>query len=258
MARRRLHLGELPIDQLTFGEALEELSARIDGKRGGLVFTPNVDHVVLAETNERFRRAYQDAALSFADGMPVVWASRVLGLPLPERIAGADIILPLLERAGQRGWRVYFLGAGPGVAEKAAEVVRAKYGTNVVGCDAPMIKVDATPAENEAIVAKIRAAKPDVLLVAFGAPKQEIWMHNVREELGSTVALGIGAGLDFIAGNVARAPVWMSKAGLEWLYRLSREPKRLWRRYLIQDPKFAAILLKTMRRPAHERVSDAA
>ncbi len=252
--QKRLKLGEVPIDVLTFGGALEAIEQLVEARKGGYVVTPNIDHVVLADDNLAFRASYASAALSLVDGQPLVWVSRLLGQQLPEKISGADLILPLMELSAKKSWRVYFMGAGPGVAEKAAEEVHRRYGTLVVGCDAPKVSVDPAASENLAAIAKIQAAKPDVLLVALGAPKQEIWMHRCAAAYAPAIAFGIGAGLDFIAGTVRRAPKWMSSNGLEWAYRLSREPKRMWRRYLINDPRFLLILARTMQRPRSERV----
>jgi N-acetylglucosaminyldiphosphoundecaprenol N-acetyl-beta-D-mannosaminyltransferase len=242
----RLRLGELEIDSLTFEQALDRIEHLVDSGNGGSVYTPNIDHVVNVDANAAFREAYQTVDLSLVDGKPLLWASKLLGAPLPEKISGADIILPLMKRAGEKKWRVYLLGAGPGVAPKAADILRAEYGVNVVGTDAPMVKADGTEPTGEA-VKKIRDAQPQILLVAFGSPKQELFIHRVREEIKPAVALAIGAGLDFIAGAVKRSPRWMSDNGLEWLYRLSQEPRRLWRRYLVNDPKFALILYRTWR-----------
>ena len=252
--QRRLKLGEVPIDVLTFDGALEAIGQLVEAKKGGYVVTPNIDHVVLADDNVAFRDSYASASLSLVDGQPLVWASRMLGHSLPEKISGADLILPLMDMAAKKKWRVYFMGAGPGVAEKAADEVRLRYGTQIVGCDAPKVSVDPAASENADAIAKIKAAKPDVVLVALGAPKQEIWMHRCMAQYAPAIALGIGAGLDFIAGTVQRAPKWMSNNGLEWAYRLSREPKRMWRRYLVNDPRFLLILARTMKRPLSERV----
>jgi N-acetylglucosaminyldiphosphoundecaprenol N-acetyl-beta-D-mannosaminyltransferase len=256
--QKRLKLGSIPIDVLTFAAALEAIDALVTAQRGGFVVTPNIDHVVLADENSAFREAYTDASLSLVDGQPLVWASRMLGAQLPEKISGADLILPLMERAALKRWRVYLMGAGPGVAEMAADEFRKRFGTQVVGCDAPRVSVDPGAADNAAALEKIKVARPDVVLVALGAPKQEIWMHRCLSQYAPAVALGIGAGLDFIAGTVKRAPQWMSQAGLEWAYRLTREPKRLWRRYLVNDPKFLLILARTLQRPLAERVIDRA
>ncbi|MCP3103024.1 WecB/TagA/CpsF family glycosyltransferase [Myxococcus sp. K15C18031901] len=242
--RPRLHIGQLAIDQLSFEDAVQQIGLLVDSRQGGYVFTANVDHVVLAEDNVPFREAYSRAKISVVDGMPIVWASRALDVPLPERIAGSDLILPLMKLGAERKWRVYLLGAGPGVAEKVGRIVSEKYGIEVVGWDSPMVRTDGGDAQNDPIVARIREKDPHLLLVALGSPKQEVWIAQVSEKLGPTVAIGIGAGLDFIAGTVKRAPQWISNAGFEWLYRLANEPKRLWRRYILNDSRFATILAR--------------
>ncbi len=227
---------------MTFEGSLDAIEALVRAGQGGSVFTPNVDHVVLAETDLAFRGCYRNASLRLADGMPLVWASRLYGERVPEKVSGSDLILPLMRRAAQRGWRVFLLGAGPGVGEKAARILRSQRGVNVVGVAAPMLTGAGSAAQRAEIVAQIRSAAPQLVVVGFGAPKQELFIDAVREELGPAVALGLGACIDFIAGNVPRAPPWLSRNGLEWLYRLCREPRRLWRRYLLRDPQFARIL----------------
>jgi N-acetylglucosaminyldiphosphoundecaprenol N-acetyl-beta-D-mannosaminyltransferase len=245
-APRRLWLGRLPIDAVTFAEALDRIEALVSAGRGGAVFTPNVDHVVKAEHDPELRAAYAAASLSLADGTPVVWASRLLRPPLPEKVSGSDLVVPLAERAARRGWRVYLLGGAAGAAERAAAALASRHGTNVVGTEAPVVTLEPRgDATSRAIVERIRGARPDLVLVAFGAPKQEIWIHRHAAALRPAVAIGVGASLDFLAGAVPRAPAWMSRTGLEWLYRLGREPRRLWRRYLVEDPEFALVLVRT-------------
>jgi N-acetylglucosaminyldiphosphoundecaprenol N-acetyl-beta-D-mannosaminyltransferase len=248
MSSQRLQIGQIGIDVLTFAQALDAVIALATHGNGGYVVTPNIDHIVLADSDADFREAYTQAALSLVDGMPLLWASRLLGTPLPAKISGADLIEPLMERAAKEGLRVYLLGAGPGVAEKAGEVLHARHGVNIVGFDAPMLSTEPGAKETAAAFERVRAARPHLVLVALGAPKQEILMWRFRAAYAPAVALGIGAGLDFIAGAVQRAPAWMSNNGLEWAYRLSREPKRLWRRYLVNDPKFIAILARSVAR----------
>jgi N-acetylglucosaminyldiphosphoundecaprenol N-acetyl-beta-D-mannosaminyltransferase len=244
-----VRIGDVRIDDVTFDGALDAVEALITARKGGMVFTPNIDHIVLAEEDVRLHAAYEDVDLSLVDGTPVLWAARLLGHPLPEKISGSDLCMPLLRRAAIRGWRVYFLGGPPGVGEKAAELVRAELPSiQIVGVDAPFVNLEKDDPRHPDVVARIVAAKPDVVLVAFGCPKQEVFIHRVSQAIAPAVALGIGAGLDFIAGTVARAPSWISKVGLEWAYRLAREPRRLWRRYLVRDPKFLLILLREMRR----------
>ncbi len=252
--RDRLCLGWLEIDPVTLAGAIDAIETLVHLGGGGVVVTPNVDHVVIAERHEEFRAAYAAADLSLPDGKPIVWASHLLGSPLPEKVSGSDLVLPLLDRAAARGWRVFLLGAGPGVAEAAADRLRER-GVSVVGTAAPFVRVgsDEPDREGDAAVEVIRAARPDLVLVAFGAPKQEIWMHRRREALSPSVLVGIGASLDFLAGRVRRAPRWVSNAGLEWLWRLGREPRRLWRRYLADDPRFISVLLRTMWRRRRQR-----
>jgi N-acetylglucosaminyldiphosphoundecaprenol N-acetyl-beta-D-mannosaminyltransferase len=187
------------------------------------------------------------------DGQPLVWASRLLGAPLPERISGADLVPLLMKRAAVHHWRVYLVGAGPGVAEMAAEKIRC-LGVDIAGTDSPLLSSRLDPSESTAVVEKIQRARPNLVLVAFGSPKQEQWMFQVQEQIRPAVSIGVGAALDFVAGRVKRAPRWMSRSGLEWLFRLSQEPRRLWRRYLVNDPRFLLILLRMLRLPRAERV----
>ena len=246
--RKRLRLGRLEVDEVTFDEALDAIGAMLTEGRGGSVFTPNVDHVVMADHDDRFRRAYETADLSLADGMPVLWAARMLGKPLPEKISGSDLVLPLMERAERHGWRVYLLGGAPGVGDlAAARLVERFPRLQIAGTDAPRIDMDAPASTRAPVVERIRAAKADLVLVALGAPKQELWIAEATPELRPAVLLGIGAAIDFIAGTAKRAPSWMSRSGLEWLYRLVQEPRRMWRRYLLRDPEFLVIVLRDLR-----------
>jgi N-acetylglucosaminyldiphosphoundecaprenol N-acetyl-beta-D-mannosaminyltransferase len=251
--RRRVRLGRLWIDALTFAEAEDELERLVEARRGGSVFTPNVDHLVTAEDDADFRAAYEAASLSLVDGQPLLWAARFLGTPLPEKISGSDLVWPVMQRAARRGWRVYLLGGAPGVAAAAAERLERELGVRIVGVDSPIVEVAPPDPIGEAAADRIRAAGADVVLVALGAPKQERWIHRSAGRLGPAVALGIGATLDFIAGRVRRSPAWMSRAGLEWLHRLARDPRRLARRYLVKDPRALAILVRTARAPRAER-----
>ena len=245
----RLRLGALEVDSVTFEQALERIEALVASGQGGSVFTPNVDHVVNVGSDAEFARAYASVSLSLVDGTPLLWSSRLLGAPLPAKISGSDLVRPLVQRAAQRGWRVYLLGAGPGVAQEAAAIFERELGAHVVGVDSP--RISARPGgvdESAAALERLSAARPDLVLVAFGSPKQELWIHHHRAQLGPAVAVAIGASLDFVAGRVKRAPAWMSRAGLEWVFRLAQEPRRLWRRYLVNDPKFLAILLRELAR----------
>jgi N-acetylglucosaminyldiphosphoundecaprenol N-acetyl-beta-D-mannosaminyltransferase len=237
-----LKLGPVRVDALTMEGTLDAVEGLVRAGEGGAVFTPNVDHICVADENPRMREAYSRASLSVADGMPLLWAARLMGQPLPAKVSGSDLVPELLERAAQRGWRVYFLGGAPGVAALARDKLRETLpDLQIVGLDAPKIEVDGPAAQRAEIVERIRATKADIVLVALGAPKQEIWIDQVRADLRPAVLFGIGASLDFVAGTIPRAPRWVSHAGLEWAFRLSREPGRLWRRYLLRDPKFLLI-----------------
>ncbi|MGC4121426.1 MAG: WecB/TagA/CpsF family glycosyltransferase [Myxococcales bacterium] len=229
------------MDRVTFAQALDAIEHLVGASRGGAVFTPNVDHVVNASAQGDFRAAYAQADLSLVDGMPLLWASHLLGDPLPEKVSGSDLFEPLVARAAQRGWRVFLVGGAPGVAAQAAERLVARHpGLTVVGAESPRIAADGGAGEDA--LAKIREARPDLVLVGFGSPKQELWIHRNRAQLSPAVAVACGAAIDFAAGTAHRAPAWFSEHGLEWAYRLSREPRRLWRRYLVNDPKFLLIL----------------
>jgi N-acetylglucosaminyldiphosphoundecaprenol N-acetyl-beta-D-mannosaminyltransferase len=247
VTRGTVRIGQLEIDSLTFDEALDRIAELVDHGNGGAVFTPNVDHVVKSEEHLDFRRAYSRADLRLADGMPIVWASRLLGSPLPEKVSGSDLVLPLARRAAERSWRVYLLGGGLGVAEDAGENMARDLGVLVVGTDAPVVRSDGSMDDPEETLKRVRTARPHLLLVAFGAPKQELWIDRFRNHITPAVAIGVGGSLDFIAGRAERAPAWMSRAGLEWLFRLAQEPRRMWRRYLIEDPRFVAIVARSWR-----------
>jgi N-acetylglucosaminyldiphosphoundecaprenol N-acetyl-beta-D-mannosaminyltransferase len=248
----RLRVGQLWVDVLTHTEALAEVAALVARGRGGAVFTPNVDHVVLAERDARFRGAYERASLTLADGAPIVWASKLLGTPLPAKLSGSDLVIPIAQLAASRGWRVHLVGARPGAAQECATRLRALCGVNIVGVDDPWIDL-ANPDADAPLLARIRASRADLVFVALGAPKQEIFCDRIRRDVEPAVIMGVGAGIDFIAGYVRRAPAWVSNAGFEWLYRLAREPRRLWRRYLVQDLAFLGILVREVRRSAADR-----
>ncbi len=197
------------------------------------VVTPNVDHVVQLTTNEKLQMAYRQASMVLADGMPVVWASRLLRRPLPERVTGADLV-PAIFSAVPEGKRlsVYLLGAGAGVAERAAERIVARWShVEICGTYSPPFGFENDPRENERILRQIAAVRPDVLVVGLGAPKQELWVHANADRIQAHVALCVGATIDFLAAEKKRAPLWMQKIGLEWLHRLSTEPRRLLGRY---------------------------
>jgi N-acetylglucosaminyldiphosphoundecaprenol N-acetyl-beta-D-mannosaminyltransferase len=249
---RRIRIGHLSVDAVSFKGALDAVEALVLAKQGGTVFTPNVDHVVTAEDDAAFRDAYARADLCLADGMPLVWVSRLLGTPLPERIPGSDLVWPLVTRAAQTGWRTYLVGGLPGAASHAAARFDRELGATIAGVDESVIRLD-DKAGLEQVAARVRSARPDLVLVALGSPKQELCIDRIRDCVGPAVLLGVGASLDFIAGKVQRAPPWMARAGFEWLFRLVQEPRRLAYRYLIKDPRFLAVVARTIVERARHR-----
>lgn len=253
--KRRVRLGKLHADALTFDEAIDAIVALARARRGGFVVTPNVDHVVLAEENEELREAYARAALSLVDGMPLVWLSRLLRQPLPEKISGSDLALPLLARAEKEKLRVFLLGAREGVGTRAARALRARHPRlSIVGILSPPLGFEHDAGLLMSVLEEVSRATPDLVLVALGCPKQELFMAAHARSLAPSVLLGLGATLDFLAGESRRAPRWMSRAGLEWLFRLAQEPRRMASRYLVRDRAIFGIALRMLRTPRDKRV----
>jgi N-acetylglucosaminyldiphosphoundecaprenol N-acetyl-beta-D-mannosaminyltransferase len=234
--RKVLVVMGVPIDDLDVPEALARIEEFIcEGRATGAthqIATVNADFVIKAQEDPELRVILQEADMATADGMPLVWGARLLGVRLPGRVTGADLVPALAAVAAEKGYSLYLLGGSPGVPARAAEVLRARYPTiRIVGAVAPpfapVLNID------PALVEDIRNAQPDILLVAFGNPKQEKWIAMHAPELGVPVMMGVGGTLDFIAGVTRRAPEWMQRSGLEWVYRLVQEPRRLWRRYMV-------------------------
>lgn len=250
-----VRLGSIRADALSMAQAIDAVEAMLVSGGGGYVVTPNVDHVVLAHKNRAFRAAYANASLSLVDGMPLLWLSRLMGYPLPEKVSGSDLIRPLVRRASAIGSRVYLLGAAPGVAAIAARrLMREIPAARIVGIASPPYGFDTNEEQESATFETMQAADPDLVLIALGAPKQELLMHRWYERGVKQVMVGIGAGLDFIAGAVKRAPRWMSNAGMEWLFRLYRDPRRLAGRYLVRDLRIVQITYRMLALPRDARI----
>ncbi|MCC7353517.1 MAG: WecB/TagA/CpsF family glycosyltransferase [Anaerolineae bacterium] len=228
------------VHTVTNREAMERIAVLVAAGPSHQVVTVNPEFVMAARRDTAFRQVLNRADLSLPDGIGLVWAARLLygRGALSERVAGIDTVERLAEMGARQGWRLYFLGAAEGVAERAAKTLSVRYpGLTIAGTHA------GSPVEPEAaaIVARVRAARPDVLFVAYGAPAQDLWIARHAEELQVPVTLGIGGSLDVIAGVTRRAPLWMQRRGLEWLYRLLRQPWR-WRR-MAALPRFAALVI---------------
>jgi N-acetylglucosaminyldiphosphoundecaprenol N-acetyl-beta-D-mannosaminyltransferase len=231
----RVRLFGLQIDPVDMSEAVDRLFGWMQSPDGvcRYVVTPNADHAVMFQEHAGLRAAYDAASLVLADGISVLLAARLLRLRLPQRVAGSDLVPTLFQAAAERGpLKVFLLGAGPGVAERAAQNILARWPTvQVVGTYCPPLGFERNALENDRILAQIAMSSPDLLVVGLGAPKQELWVHAHRERIRAPVALCAGASIDFLAGEKRRAPLWMRRTGLEWLHRLASEPRRLFRRY---------------------------
>ncbi|MHB9031604.1 MAG: WecB/TagA/CpsF family glycosyltransferase [Anaerolineae bacterium] len=238
MPAKSVYILNVRVDHVTTIEVLDELDRMV--QEGGVhqVATVNPEFVMTAQRNHEFFVTINESALAIPDGVGLLWASRMLGKPLPERVTGSDTVPLIARMAAQKGYRLFLLGAAPGVAEKAAQILlRDNPGLQIVGTFSGSPRSE----EEQEIVTLVQRAKPDFLFVAFGAPQQDLWIKRNMEQLQVPVCMGIGGTLDFIAGVAPRAPVWMRRCGLEWLYRLIRQPWR-WRR-MARLPKFALLVL---------------
>ena len=223
----------VPVASLTMREAVEQVEHWMDERRGALIATANAEMIMNATRDEELLEILRAADLVVPDGAGTVWAAHHLGYAMPERVAGYDLTQELLKRAPEKHRRVFFFGSAPGVAEKARQKAEALYpGIQVVGVRNGYFN----EAEEPEIIREIREAEPDLLLAALGVPKQEKWLKKHKKELGVPVSIGVGGTLDVMAGTVKRAPLWMQKAKLEWLFRGILQPKRAGR--LLALPKF--------------------
>ncbi len=221
----------VPFHQTTLAGAVGRIEAMVAEGGTHYVVTPNVDFLVKARRDPELRKILVHADLVLCDGKPIVWASHLLGGILPSRVAGSDLIPLLLRRAEERGWRILLLGGSAGVGAEAARRIAVSHPAlpAVAHYSPPYLPLDAM--DNADIIARIRAARPDIMLVCFGCPKQEKWISRNLHQLDVPVMIAAGATVDFLAGNMARAPVWMQRSGTEWVFRLLQEPRRLAGRY---------------------------
>jgi N-acetylglucosaminyldiphosphoundecaprenol N-acetyl-beta-D-mannosaminyltransferase len=235
----RIHLLGVPISRVTGGEALERIREFIRSREPHLVVTADSSAVVIASEDEEFRRIVNAADLVTPDSTGILWAARRLGFPLPERVSGVDLAERVCALSPLHDYSVFFYGAAPGVAEAAAANLSARYpGLRVVGTAHGFL----AEAEQESLLARIEAARPDVLLVALGIPRQEKWIHRHMQRLRVPVSIGVGGSFDVFAGNVARAPAWMQRRGLEWAYRLIKNPRKISK--VLTLPRFVLMVLR--------------
>jgi N-acetylglucosaminyldiphosphoundecaprenol N-acetyl-beta-D-mannosaminyltransferase len=257
----RVTIGDVPIDRLSMDSAIQWVMQGMQDRSTPsplLIMGSNAQLVTLAERSPRLGRALRSAHLNVPDGISVVLASRLVGLPIRERVTGGELMEGLCEESARCGFSVFFLGGLPGAATGAAARLKGRYPSlRVAGCYCPPLGFENDPVQSANIRSVITRAAPDLLCVAFGAPKQEIWMHENCPTLRIRAAISVGAALDTCAGLRKRAPRWTHKIGLEWLYRLIREPRRLWRRYLIGNPVFVALVARQWMQQIFAQLSTA-
>lgn len=228
---------------ITEQECIRHIINEIENVRGGWVVTPNLDILRRCERTPDIRRLVHQADLVVPDGMPLIWASRIQGDALPERVTGSNLIHSLSAAAAEAGRSIYLLGGDEGTAAHAASVLRSRHpDLNIAGHECPPVGFDEDVEYMKALIERIRSARPDIVYVALGCPKQERLIKELRAHLPTAWWLGIGISFSFITGRVRRAPRWMQRFGLEWLHRLSQEPRRLSRRYLLEGLPFAGRL----------------
>jgi len=246
-----VHLFGISLHRIRMTDAVALLRLWIEeGAACRYVVTPNVDHIVKLQTHSAMQAAYQGASLVVADGWPLVAASRWLGQALPERVPGSDLV-PNMLAAGNEipGFRVFLLGGAPGVAATAAERIHQRWpGVNVAGVASPPRGFETDPQQSAAVVDAINSARPHLLVVGLGAPKQEIWLSQFASRIQAPVAIAAGATIDFLAGAQTRAPRWMQRLRLEWLFRLASDPRRLAGRYARDAMIFPQLVAAEWRR----------
>ena len=242
--RDKVVLFGVPIDNLTLGETLDRIEEMIQNGATHQHVVVNVDKIVKLQADPELRKAILSCDLISADGQPIIWASRILQEPIKERVTGVDLFGSLVERCGERGYRPYFLGARQEIVERMASILRAEHpNLQIAGWRNGYWK----PEEEQEVVADIRQAKPEILFVAMSSPKKELFLATWKQELSVPFVMGVGGTFDVVAGRVKRAPRWMQKWGLEWLFRLAQEPRRMWRRYLVEDMAFFRLVWREWR-----------
>ena len=247
--KKSVRIGSILISNVSWTEAISIVEELIHSDSEVYALTPNVDHVVQAESDPYLSRIYDECPLVLADGMPIIWASRFFGNPLQAKISGSDFLIRFAPVAAEKGYRIFFLGGQEKAAEISAKILRQRYpALKIVGVHSPPHGFEENEESNTRVQDIINSARPDLIFVGLGTPKQEKWIFENRHRYHARVSFPVGAGFDFLSGKTRRAPLWMRKCGLEWLWRLLLDPRRLFYRYLIRDMRFFPIILKQKRR----------
>ena len=238
-------LFDLKFVSVNFDKFIQIIADLVPAKKKVTIFPVSVDVLIKSKRNAEFFFTLKNASFLLPDGMPMIWASKLIGKKLKAKISGSDLFPSLCKMAAENNYRVFFLGAKPGVAQKANEIIKRQYPQlNVAGVYSPPFGYERVEEENLKIVKMIIEKKPDILFVGLGAPKQEKWIWRYKDEINVPVSIAVGASFDFVAGNVRRAPKWMQQIGLEWFFRLCQEPRRLWKRYFVGNIIFIWMVLK--------------
>ena len=231
------------INNVTMSETVEAIEQMIAADKKSYVVAINVDVVMKIEADPYLKKIVDDADMVLVDGKPLVWISKLHGRPLKEKVSGSDLVPLLCEVAAKNGYKVFIIGGKEGSAERAKQRLEEKLpDIKIVGTYAPPFGFEKDDAELERINRMISQAHPDLLITCFGCPKQEKWIYENIEKYDAKVSICAGATVDFLAGNVTRAPRWMSEHGLEWFYRFLQEPKRMFRRYFVDDIKIVQLI----------------
>ena len=234
----------VPVSSLTIAELFVNWERIISAHLKAQVCITPVNSILAARASARVQEIYRNAEFVLCDGMPVKWASHFLGTPIIERITGLDVLPRLFSFSAEKKYSVFLLGASPGVAETLKRQMCAKYPSlQIVGIFVPPFRPVFSSQENQEMIDAINLVKPDIVLVSLTAPKQDIWIAENLPQLDTCLAIGIGGAFEVAAGMIKRAPVWMQKGGLEWFYRFLQEPKRMFRRYFIEAPRFIPLVI---------------
>ncbi len=233
------------INNVTMSETVEAIEQMIAADKKSYIVAINVDVVMKIEADPYLKKIVDDADMVLVDGKPLVWISKLHGRPLKEKVSGSDLVPLLCEVAAKNGYKVFIIGGKEGSAERAKQRLEEKLpDIKIVGTYAPPFGFEKDDAELERINRMISQAHPDLLITCFGCPKQEKWIYENIEKYDAKVSICAGATVDFLAGNVTRAPRWMSEHGLEWFYRFLQEPRRMFRRYFVDDMKIIGLIKK--------------